>query len=83
MAAIPRLVPWAIKAASKARIETLGARLVSAERPEGSREVRLGIDLAEQVLDAHARKAGLDETAQGFQFHGYRQSIPGRPTLAT
>ena len=48
------------------RIDLFRTRLVSAKRPKRSREVRLAVDLPQQILDPHARKAGFDEPSQGL-----------------
>ena len=59
------------------RIDLFRTRLVSAKRPKGSREVRLAINVAQQILDPHARKAGFDEPAQGLDLCRNWQSIAG------
>ena len=47
------------------RIDAFGAGFVAAEGSELAREVTIGVDLAQEVFDANASQAGLDQPPQG------------------
>ncbi len=80
MAATPRLVPWATRAASRVRPTP---RLVAAERGQGAGQAGPAVHAAQHVLDADLGQAGADDGPQLAQPGRDRQGVvPAQLQLA-